>query len=371
MLPETTKLISVDDHIIEHPGVWVDRLPRRLISTGPHIVELDDGRQAWAYEDELVKIRKGNAMPRAGFTDDTDEWNRFDEMRPGCYDPKERLVDMDLDGVWAGLGFPDFARFSGHRFLGRKDKELALLCVRAYNDFILDEWCAAAPDRLLAVGLVPYWDLDAALAEVRRVDGRGLHAIAFSENPTAFGLPSVHSRHWDPLWAAISDAGLPICMHIGSSGRFVKTSADAPEGSGFTLLGVNSMMACSDWLFSGIFERYPGLRIMFSEGGAGWAPYILERAQESFGRFNSGEGATPPAELFNRHVYVCMINEPFALHSIGDLPIDNLLWESDFPHESTTFPHSRQVLETSLRDVPDVDAVKIAETNARRLFHLD
>ena len=139
MLPASTQLISVDDHIIEHPRLWSDRLPRHLLESGPRVVELGDGRQVWAYEDELVKIRKGNALPRDGFAGDAEGWNRFDEMRPGCYDPKERLADMDLAGVWAALGFPDFAKFSGHRFLGRKDPELAKLCVSAYNDYVLDE----------------------------------------------------------------------------------------------------------------------------------------------------------------------------------------------------------------------------------------
>jgi hypothetical protein len=179
MLPTTTRLISVDDHITEHPTVWIDRLPARYRGVGPHVVELDDGRQAWAYEDQLVKIRRGNALPLGGFGDE-DGWNRFDEMRPGCYDPIARLADMDLDGVWGQFGFPDFARFSGHRFLEGKDKQLSILCVQAYNDFVLDEWCAAAPQRLFPLIITPYWDLPAAVAEIERTAPLGARAVALS-----------------------------------------------------------------------------------------------------------------------------------------------------------------------------------------------
>jgi predicted TIM-barrel fold metal-dependent hydrolase len=371
VLPKDTKLISVDDHITEPPTVWTDRLPSKYKTVGPHVVELDDGRQAWAYEDLLIKIRRGNALPLPGIVDSPNGWNRFDEMRPGCFNPKERLVDMDTDGVWAELGFPDFARFSGHRFLEGKDQALALLCVSAYNDFVLDEWCAADPDRLFGLIILPYWNLDAALIECERIAGRGARAVAFSENPTLFGLPSVHTRHWDPLWAKIAEQDLPICMHIGSSSRVVLTSVDAPDAVGITVIGTNSMSACADWLFSGIFERFPSLQVVYSEGGAGWAPYIIERAEEAFEHYGTGSGASrSPRELFSEHVNVCMIQDNFALRSLGDIPVDNLLWETDYPHESGTFPNSRQILETAMAEVPDEDAVKIGETNARRLFKI-
>ena len=220
--------------------------------------------------------------------------------------------------------------------------------------------------------IIPYWDLPAALAELERVVGKGARALAFSENPTAFGLPSVHTRHWDPLWEVVSDADIPVCMHIGSSARVVRTTSDAPDATTLTVLATQTMWACADWLFAGILERFPRLQIVFSEGGAGWAPFIVERAEESFERYGSESGATrSPKELFAEHIYVCMINEPFAMRSLGDLlPVDNVLWEADFPHESGSFPHSRKLLEECFRDLPDHDAIKVGETNARRLLHL-
>ncbi|HEV8298086.1 MAG TPA: amidohydrolase family protein [Acidimicrobiales bacterium] len=368
-VPDDVRPISVDDHIIEPPHLWQDRLPARDREVGPRVVELDDGTQAWRFEDQVIRTVRGNSRTREGFDPDPNGWARFDEMRPGCYDPKARLADMDADGVWAQVAFPDFSRFAGHRFINARDPALAIRCVEAYNDFAIDEWCATDPERLGAVAILPFWDVPAAVAEVARIAARGPRAFAFSENPTTLGLPSVYTSHWEPLWSAIADTGLPVCLHIGSSSKLLRSSDDAPPPVCLTFVGANSMMACADWLFSGILERHPQLQVAFSEGGAGWVPYVLERADEVFTDFPDVIVARrPPRELFAEHMHVCMLKDDTALAALDVIPNDNIMWESDYPHESGTFPHSRARLERSLARVPTPIAAKIAETNARRLF---
>ena len=374
MLPSETKLISVDDHVIEHPRVWLDRLPERFKERGPRIVEVDGGRQVWQYEDEIVPISEGvvrllPGVDRAGLPGGR---VRYDEIRPGCYDPAARLEDMDIDGVWASLCFPNFTRFSGHRFLFGKDRELALLCTQAYNDFIVDEWCAADPGRLIPMAILPLWDVDLAVAEMTRLAPKGVKAVAFSENPTVLGLPSVHTDHWDPLWAAVQDADLPVCMHIGSSSRLMTSSPDAPPSITVALFGANSMVAFADWIFSGIFERFPRLRAVLSEGGAGWIPYMLERCYKSWVIHGDSSGAVrPPADIYRDHIYACMVTDAFAVDSLQAIGTDNLMWESDYPHQDGMFPDSRRVLEKSLAGVGEGDAVKIGHDNAARVFRLD
>src|SRR5207302_239255 len=289
MLPATTRLMSADDHMIEPPDLWVDRVPARFRDDCPRIVEVD-GRQAWRWQDELTYIPMGSCRPLPGFDEagypPAPGTARFDEIRPGCYDPVERIKDMDIDGVWGQLCFPNFARFAGHRFyLDVADQELGLACLRTYNDYLLDEWCATAPSRLFGAVILPLHDLDAAVAELERVLAKGAKAIAFSENPTVLGLPSVHTDHWDPLWA-IANAG------IGQPGG----------------------------------------------------------------------GGTRPSQLFAQHVYVCLVDEHFALRVLGDIPVDNLLWEGDYPHGDGLWPHNHSYLEKALADVPEADALKIAET---------
>ncbi|MER5181614.1 amidohydrolase family protein [Streptomyces sp. NPDC002896] len=381
MLPPDTKLISADDHIIEPPDLWVDRVPAGYRDRAPRVIE-KDGRQAWLYEDQLTYIPMGSCRPLPGHPEKgyppAPGTARFDEIRPGCYDPAERLRDMDIDGVWGQLMFPNYARFAGHRFfLGVKDLEAGLVFLKTYNDYLIDEWCATDPARLYGAAILPLYDIDLAVAEAERVIAKGAKAIAFSENPTVLGLPSLHTRHWDPLWAVIDQAGLPVCQHIGSSSRLVTTSDDAPPGVLVTLNGVNSMMAAADWLMSDVLERFTNLKVILSEGGAGWIPYLLERAEKAFndarlGRDLSigqaGMGRRAPRELFAEHMYACLVDEQFALRSLGDVPVDNLLWEGDFPHGDGRWPNNRKELSEAMADVPDADAVKIAETNLSGLL---
>jgi predicted TIM-barrel fold metal-dependent hydrolase len=368
MLPKETRLFSVDDHIHEHPKVWEDRLPARYRERGPRVIELDDGRQAWAYEDQIVPIDQGTALPRTDVAGTPKRPTRFDQMRPGCFDPKARLIDMDEDGVWAELGFPQWVRFAGHRFLPTSDPELSRLCVMAYNDFVLEEWSSTDPDRLVPLTIMPWWDIESAVAEVQRTAAAGAKAIAFSENPTVLGYPSVHTDHWNPLWSAVSEVGLPLCMHIGSSSRMVTSSEDAPVAVAWTATGMNSLLAFADWLWSGIFDRFPAMRVAFSEGGAGWVPYALERSEKYCESHTGWSGARRPTEVFKEHMFVCMVTDDTALSQIDVIGEDNLMWESDFPHTDGMWPHSRSTLERSLAAIDDDVAVKIGSTNAQRVF---
>lgn len=371
MLAPDTKLISVDDHVIEPPHTWIDRLPAKYHDVGPRIERRDDGRQVWRYEEQEVPIMPATVRHLDGVTPHASAAN-FEEMRPGCYDPKARLEDMDLDGVWAQACFPNFARFAGHRFLPTNDAALSELSVKAYNDFLVDEWCATDPERLIPLMLVPFWDVDAGVAEVERLADRGVRGIAFTENPTVLGLPSVHTDHWDRLWAAAAAHDLAVCMHIGSSSVLITSSPDAPTGVQWTATGINSMLAMADWIFSGILDRFPQLRVLFSEGGAGWVPYILERAQKLIdihGIERSGLQRTPQ-DYFRENMFACMVTDEFAIASRHAIGIDNLMWEGDFPHSDGMFPRSRTNLERVLADVPEDEARKICETNARRALRL-
>ena len=384
MLPPDTKLMSADDHMIEPRDLWTDRVPSKFRDGCPRIVEVD-GREAWLYEGQLTYIPMGSCRPLPGFDEagypPAPGTARYDEIRPGCYDPVERIKDMDIDRVWGQLTFPNFARFAGHRFyLGVEDPDLALACLRTYNDYLLDEWCATDPQRLYGAVILPLQDIDLAVAELHRVLAKGARALAFSENPTVIGLPSIHTEHWDPLWDVVDEAQIPVCMHIGSSSRLVTTSDDAPPTVLVSLNGVNSMLAAVDWMMSGTLERYASINVILSEGGAGWIPYIVERCDKAFhdkrikpnvriGQTSKG-GTLPPSQLFREHMYVCLVDEHFALRSLGDIPVDNLLWEGDFPHGDGLWPNNHDYLDKALSDVPDGDAVKIAETNLRRLLHL-
>ena len=334
-------------------------------------MELEDGTEVWAYEDQLIRTVRGNTRTRPEFDDNPLGVARFDEMRPGCYDPKARLDDMDLDGVWAQVNFPDFCRFAGHRFLSGQDKTLSTLCSKAYNDFVIDEWCATDPERLIPLAVLPIWNVGEAVEEVNRVAGKGARAVAFSENPTLLGLPSVYTDHWEPLWHAVADAGLVVCLHIGSGSKLLKSAEDAPACTVLPYVGANSMMACTDWLFSGVLDRHPddpdrllrgrrrlaSLRARAGRGCLRQAPSAAPSQAAATGDVRRPDDGVRPAGRHRHQRHRC--------HSRGQHHLGIRL-----PHESTLFPHSRGLLEQSMAAVPDAVAVKFAETNARRLFRI-
>ena len=244
----------------------------------------------------------------------------MDDMRVGCWEPKARLEDMDVNHVEASLSFPSFPRFCGQTFSERKDKELGDLCVKAYNDWMLDEWCAPSNGRLIPLIIVQLWDPELAAAEVRRNAAKGCHAVTFSEIPPFLGLPSVHDKDgfWDPFLAACEETSTVVCMHIGSSSKMPSTSPDAPAAVGSTLTYMNAAMSLTDWLMSGVFERFPNLTIAYSEGQIGWIPYVLERADQVW-EDNRGWGGVadkvlrPPSEYYFEHVYGCFFDDAHGL----------------------------------------------------------
>jgi predicted TIM-barrel fold metal-dependent hydrolase len=378
MLPADVRLISVDDHLLEPPTVWESRLPSRLREAGPRVVEQPPGTP-WAGSE--VWLMEGRAYPTmrhyAIAGQDRDQPSapiRFSEMLPGCYDPVARLTDMDLDGVWAQLCFPSFARFAGTRFLECRDRELALCCVQAYNDFVIDEWCGTSGGRQIPMVLLPLWDVDACVAEVERTAACGARAVSFPENPAPLGLPSWHSGDWDPLLAAVQEAGLPLCMHFGTSGRTTATSDDCPDSVRYTLLACNSMGLAADLLLSGVFVRFPGLRVALSEGGIGWIPYFLERVDYTWEGHRTIEPGIDfgmrPSEMVPGHLYGCFIDDEVGLGQRHRIGVSQILWESDYPHADSAWPHSRELLAARVHGIPDAEVRQMVETNAAELFRV-
>jgi predicted TIM-barrel fold metal-dependent hydrolase len=300
-------MISVDDHLIEPPDVWTDRLPAKHRDAGPRWVS-EGGLEAWRYED--VRQSVGGAVTSGAIWPPEDRPPVFDplpfsEIPPACHDPQARLQAMDTDRVLASLLFPNLPGFAGSLFVRAKDKDLALLCVQAYNDWLIDEWCATAPGRFIPLALIPMWDGRLAAAEAARAIGKGARAISFSMAPQNLGLPAIDDpdRSWDPLFATVSDAGVPLCTHLGTgiSGKQVDDDArftamartmgaDAAGAAvtaldmardprvGGTLLQLAGQTTLVEWLYSGNFDRHPGLHVVLSENGISWIPAVLQSA---------------------------------------------------------------------------------------------
>jgi predicted TIM-barrel fold metal-dependent hydrolase len=371
LLRDDVQVVSVDDHVIEHPTVWSDRLPARFQEAGPRIVELDGGMQAWSFEGRVIPTIGLNAVAGKDPKDFGLDPVRFDEMLPGCYDVRARIADMDTDGVHVQMCFPSFPGFAGSTLFAAEDKELATACVVAWNDFILDEWCAAAPDRFIPMVLVPFWDVPSAVAEVERTAAKGAKAITFTEAPHRLGLPSYHTDHWDPLLAAASAADMPLCLHFGTGGA-PDTAPDANFAVAIALFGMNSQFTTVDLLLSPVFHKHPRLKVALSEGGIGWMPYVLERTDYTWERHRWYTGVNTevrPSDLFREHIFGCFIADQAGIEIRHLIGVDNLMFEGDYPHSDSNFPASREKLAAALQSVPDDEARRIAEDNARRVFN--
>jgi predicted TIM-barrel fold metal-dependent hydrolase len=361
------RIISVDDHVVEPPDLWTARVPARLRDRAPRlvrergrVVEAENGAwtpdpdgewaDIWYYDDLVKPVSRMSVAAGLGEL----RWGTvtYDEIRPGAWKQAERLADMDANHVDVSVCFPNtLPRFCGQTFAERADKALALVCVQAYNDWMVEDWCGGAgAGRLVPLTLLPLWDVAACVAEVERAAALGSHAVTFPENPFALGLPSIHSGAWDPFFAACVAAGTVVCMHIGSSSRMPQTTPDAPFIVSSTLTFQNSMHSVLDFTFSGTLARFPGLRLAYSEGQVGWLPYLMERADalwhersdNSFGT-NGVRLDDPPSAYVRRQVYGCIFADETGLANRDRIGMDRICFETDYPHADGTFPDTARV----------------------------
>ena len=368
-------LISVDDHVIEPPGLFGDRLPEKYRDQAPRLERRDDGTDVWVYEGvELPTVALAATAGRPAEEYGVEPLS-LAEVRPGTYDIDARVKDMDANGVLASVCFPSFPQFCGQLFARSQDYAAGMAMTRAYNDWHIDEWCGSYPGRFIPLALPGLVNPQDMAAEVRRVAAKGCHAVTFSENPAKLGLPSYHSGHWDPFWAACEDEGTIVCLHIGSSSVMPTTADDAPPDVSIALTPVNLFMAAADILYSPVMRKFPTLKFALSEGGIGWIPYFLERTDWSWERQHhwtkSDFGGRRPSEVFRERFVTCFIDDKIGLKLRDDVGVDSITWECDYPHSDSTWPRSPEMLAESLGGVSDSDIAKITHENAIRHFRFD
>ena len=328
-------IISVDDHVLEPRELWQQQLPASVRERGPRTVrekvrlefkgghygfqrDVPDGQwcDVWVFDDLATPTGFLHAPAGTPRSEQRNVPAVYEDFRPGTYDQTARLADMTENHVEAALNYPNiFPRFAGQGFLERPDKDLSLTCLRIYNDWMIDDWCGgAARGRLLPLTLVPLWDPQLAAAEVRRCAAKGSYAIAFSENPSKLGLPSLYTGEWDVLWQACEETATTVSMHIGSSSSMPSTSPDAPLATSMSLYAQNAQGSLADWVFSGTLSRFADLKIAFAESQVGWMPFQIER-MDSVWRDGVGgvEFPVAPSEQVRGRVFGCVFDDLHGL----------------------------------------------------------
>jgi hypothetical protein len=371
--PRTVRytVISVDDHVVEPPDTFEGRMPKTLAARAPHIVETRRGHEVWEFEGERFFQVGMNAV--AGRRPETYSLEpfRFDQMRPGCYDAAARVRDMDINGVWASVNFPSqITGFCGRVFFDCSDRDLGLACIRAWNDWLYEEWHRPYPDRIVPLGITYLADPRQAAEEIRRNAARGFTSVTLPERPHEIGLPSLWERaHWDPIMDAIVETDTVVSLHVGSSGLMPAPPGGPALQLGATLFGQLSLTACAEWLWSEYPLRHRGLKIAMSEGGIGWVAMLLDRLDNMVDRSGYGQGwDLRPSEVLCRNFWFCTIDDPSTIETRRRIGVENVMVEVDYPHGDGTWPDTQRIIEECWGHIPDDELRAMCCENAAALY---
>jgi predicted TIM-barrel fold metal-dependent hydrolase len=380
-------IIDTDTHVTESADLWTSRVPEKVRHLVPRVETDRDGKAQYFLNDAPMGFGPG-AVSTAGVGTLKNPPERYEDMHPGAYDAKARLDYMDGLGIWAMVMYPNVGGFGAQQFLELKDPELMLTCVQVYNDWQTD-WASADARRLLPITSLPFWDIDASAAEIRRCAAMGHRGILFTGDPISYGMPAIGDPHWNPLWEAAVETDLSISFHLGSGNmkqqleeEAVKTAAYG-QMAAFVAVGADlffkSAMQMNELLISGVLARYPEIRFVSVESGIGWIPFALEALDYGFrDAYREVKEDRPdlemlPSEYFARNVYACFWFEQTAPQRLIDrIGADRILFETDFPHPTSAFGDEvLQCIEDGLADCESSVRRKILWENAQQLYKVE
>ncbi len=363
------RIISSDNHVFEPPDLWINRVDATYRDRAPRLVHEQTGD--WFYCDGMrVASLGGGTQPGRRFEDPSnvsaeDVW---ENMLPGAYMPDEQVKDMDVDGVEMNVLYPTI----GLWLYRLPDSELMNILFRAYNEWIA-EFCGGYPDRLKGVGMLNVDDVNIALAELERCAKMGLVGAMIPVEPPG-GRP-YDSSEYAPLWSAAEDLGMPLSLHVASNRTGPTSDATKPSQVCNSDLWVR--MALADLIYGGVFERHPGLLVGSVEHELSWALFFLDRLdyvytqkapKRTWHRFQED---MLPSDYFHRNTFLSFQEDALGVQMRHVIGVDNLLWGSDYPHQESTFPRSREILDRILADCTDEEQAKIVGGNSVRIFNLN
>ena len=369
-------ILSIDDHTIEPPDLFDEHLPAKYKERAPKLLRDEQGFDHWVFEGKDVATVGLNAVvswPKQ-------EWGfnpcSIAEMRPAAYRIDERIRDMNRNGVLASMCFPSMPGFSGGRFQEADDKDLALVMLKAYNDWHVDEWCASYPGRFMPLAIGPIWDMDAMVDEVKRVAAKGCRAISMPELPHVQGMPTYQSDYWDPFWTVVSDEDVVVCLHIGQGMDAIDMGPDLSFNNYMVLSTQVSVLCVQDLLWGPAMRKYPKLKLAFSEGGIGWIPFLMDRVDRHYENqrwLGQDFGGRMPSEVFREHSLACFISDPTSLKLYEEIGVDIIAFETDYPHSDSLWPDAPEYLleQCDGAGMSDEDIEKVSWRNVARFCSYD
>jgi predicted TIM-barrel fold metal-dependent hydrolase len=360
-------LISADSHVNPPPDLWLRDAPSRLADRVPRVESTPEG-DVWIVDRRTQPVQGLSFM---GGRDYKDYKPRvaYKEMRPGSWDAKARLVDMDQDGIAVDVLY-------GGGPMRYEDPELRRWCIARYNDWLF-ELEAASKGRLVGIPVLPVNDVGEAVAELERVAAKGARGVQVEAFPDNVGAPHYSDPIWEPLWSAVEAANLPLSFHIqGPRGMQLERLFDPTPGVresfiALAPLGVSELIA--QLIFCGTCARHPRFRFVVVETGIGWIPYFLERMDGTFRKHRFWTKSIipePPSFYWYRQGHATFIEDRAGVKLHQEAGVENVLWSSDYPHSDTTWPRSRESVEAQFAGVPETARQKIVAGNAERLYRI-
>jgi predicted TIM-barrel fold metal-dependent hydrolase len=381
------RVVDADTHLTEPADLWTARIPERFRDEAPRVL-LDEGtgRWRWRIGDRWCSLVGNYSM--AG-------WLEFppscpptlEEADAACYDPVARLAHMDANGIYAQVLYPNIVAFEGHAFMALADEELKLACVRTYNDYQA-EFASVAPERFIAMAMLPFWDLEESVRELRRCHAMGHRGMLWAATLEKHGLPDFSKPHWDPLYATARDLGISVNFHVGV-GNTAEEIAEAMNREAYdpayntarsAMSFISNARTLGTLLTSGVCDRFPDLNFVSVESGFGYIPFLLESLDWQWmgsGAHRAYPDRLLPSEYFRRQVYSMFWFEKDSLELLPKYQ-DNVMFETDFPHPTSLSPgpasYAPSPAEAIARDTAIVgeDVMrKVLYTTAARVYHLD
>ena len=371
------QVISADGHVETPPEGWHKYVPAKWKDRAPRLIPLPEGGEGWIIEGRPMMKNGQNITGRNPITFDAASYFRPDgSPAEGAGPPEQRLREQDEDGIDCEVLFPPV--FTTRFLEGISDNEVYRAMLRAYNTWLAADYCAVAPDRLIGNSVTPISDIDHAIEEIEFAASAGLRSVAFYQFPNGTGFAKPED---DKFWEKSLELGLALSPHFGFGETMPppmagSSTAGQPYASALVqrVSGVRPAYNLAQLMASGVLDRFPDIKFYFAETNASWLPFTLYFMDDNHEIFTTAFGGRKmqltPSEYVAKHFYFSMVRDPLAIEMADKLPMDNIMWGSDFPHSVGSFPSSQEYLDKVFSGKDELRRKVLLETPAK-YFGLD